>query len=223
LAVLVGWLVGTHPSIPGATEDGRAEQDARRGYVSFEPTRRGFPGKACSLEKWRRVARRPPVKSTNPIRLSAHGWIRIFQRFISPVDGESCSYHPSCSTYGLQAIEEHGLLLGIPLAAERIMRNHHPENPARYPLYEKEGTFYYWDPVKHKDKGQRQKRARGSEWGVRDQGPRVRPCRPDPNRLSFPRRQAVQIAGFDAICGVGQGTCLIESQGSFVSGGSLRE
>jgi putative membrane protein insertion efficiency factor len=160
-AVLAGWLAGTHPSVPGATEEGRAEGEGGRGYVSPEPTRRGSPGEASALEKWSRVARRPPAKSTNPIRLSAYGWIRIFQRFISPVDGASCTYHPNCSTYGLQAIEEHGLLLGVPMTAERVMRNHNPENPARYPLYEKEGSFYYWDPVKQKDKGQRAKAKEG--------------------------------------------------------------
>jgi putative membrane protein insertion efficiency factor len=93
------------------------------------------------------------VKSANPIRLPAYGWIRIFQKFISPVDGESCNFHPSCSNYGLQAIEEHGLLLGVPMTAERVIRDHHPKNPARYPLYEKRGEFYYWDPVKSKNKG----------------------------------------------------------------------
>jgi len=162
-AVLVGWLAGTHPSVPGATEEGRAEREGKRGYVSPEPIRMGSPGEASTLEKWSRVARRPPAKSTNPIRLSACGWIRIFQRFISPVDGASCTYHPSCSTYGLQAIEEHGLFLGIPMTAERVMRDHNPENSARYPLYEKEGSFYYWDPVKSKKGG----KASGSSQGQR--------------------------------------------------------
>ncbi len=93
------------------------------------------------------MARRPPAGETDPIRLPVYGWIRLFQRFISPVYGESCSYYPSCSTYGLRAIERYGLLLGVPMAAERIMRDHHPDNPARYPLCEKGGRSYYWDPV----------------------------------------------------------------------------
>jgi putative membrane protein insertion efficiency factor len=170
-AVLVGWLIVKHPSVPVATEGQLAERAGKGWDVCSEPTRTGSPGKASSLEKWSRVAKRPSAGSTNPIRLSAYGWIRIFQRFISPVDGESCSYHPSCSAYGLHAIEKHGLVLGLPMTAERVMRSHSPENPARYPLYESEGNFYYWDPVKQKGKGQRRKRARGSEWGVRDQGP----------------------------------------------------
>lgn len=160
-AVLVGWLAGTHPSVPGATEEGRTEREGKGGYVSPEPIRVGPRGEGSTLEKWSRVALRSPAKSTNPIRLSACGWIRIFQRFISPVDGASCTYHPSCSTYGLQAIEEHGLFLGLTMTAERVMRNHNPENPERYPLYERGGSFYYWDPVKQKDKGRRAKAKEG--------------------------------------------------------------
>jgi hypothetical protein len=94
------------------------------------------------------------VKTSDPIRLPAYGWIRIFQKYISPVDGESCTFHPSCSSYGLQAIQEHGLLVGLPMTAERVMRDHHPGDPTRYPLYEKGGRLYYWDPVKSKDGGE---------------------------------------------------------------------
>ena len=103
------------------------------------------------LERWSRVARRAPVKGTDPVRLSASAWIRVFQRFVSPVDGPSCTYFPNCSAYGLQAIEKHGLLIGIPMTAERVMRNHRPDNPARDPLCEHEGQYYYLDPVESND------------------------------------------------------------------------
>ncbi len=177
--VLAGCIAFAGPSVLGATEFDRS-QGAGGGESIAPDTGQGRSSEEdARLDKWSRVARRPRVKSTNPVRLSANGWIRIFQKFISPVDGESCSYHPSCSTYGIQAIEEHGLLLGVPMTAERVMRNHRPENPARYPLYEKEGDFYYWDPVK---KGERAKveahrkvvRVQGS--GVREQAP---PADPD--------------------------------------------
>lgn len=150
---LLGLLAGIHPSVPGANEDVHAERAAKGAFIAPEPSSRSPSAEACSLEKWSRVARRPPVKSAHPIRLPAYAWIRIFQKFISPVDGHSCSYYPSCSAYGLQAIDRHGLLLGIPMTAERIMRNHRPDNPARYPLYEQGGRFYYWDPVESNDEG----------------------------------------------------------------------
>ncbi len=113
------------------------------------------PEEEALFNKWCRVARRPPPNRTDPIRLPAYGWIGIFQRFLSPVDGASCSYHPTCSAYGMRAIEAHGLLLGVPMTAERVMRNHRPENRARYPLIEKGGDVYYSDPVRQKGKRQR--------------------------------------------------------------------
>ena len=48
--------------------------------------------------------------------------IRIYQRLISPFLGTNCRYEPSCSAYGVGAIEQHGALRGIPLTAWRILR-----------------------------------------------------------------------------------------------------
>ncbi len=107
-------------------------------------------GKADALERWSRVASGPCRGRTDPVKAAAAGWIRFFQRFVSPVDGPSCTFLPTCSAYGLQAVEKHGLL-GIPMAAERVMRNHRPDDPARYPLREVNGHFYYWDPVESND------------------------------------------------------------------------
>ncbi|MDO4799251.1 MAG: membrane protein insertion efficiency factor YidD [Bacillota bacterium] len=48
--------------------------------------------------------------------------IRGYQRFISPMFGRSCRYHPTCSTYAMQAIEKYGALKGSWLAFKRILR-----------------------------------------------------------------------------------------------------
>ncbi|MCQ2550239.1 MAG: membrane protein insertion efficiency factor YidD [Lachnospiraceae bacterium] len=48
--------------------------------------------------------------------------IKIYQRFISPMKRTKCPYFPSCSNYGLQAIEKHGAVKGSMLAAYRICR-----------------------------------------------------------------------------------------------------
>ncbi len=45
-----------------------------------------------------------------------------YRRFISPVIPNRCRYHPSCSAYALQAVEEFGILRGLVLAAWRIVR-----------------------------------------------------------------------------------------------------
>ena len=41
---------------------------------------------------------------------------------ISPLYGDVCRYYPSCSRYGLEAVQEHGVILGGALTAARIIR-----------------------------------------------------------------------------------------------------
>ncbi len=48
--------------------------------------------------------------------------IRFYQRHISPYKGYRCPYIPSCSQYGLEAIEKYGPLKGGLLALWRILR-----------------------------------------------------------------------------------------------------
>jgi uncharacterized protein len=48
--------------------------------------------------------------------------IRVFQIWISPQDGPSCRYRPTCSAYGKAAVQKYGALLGGVLAGDRILR-----------------------------------------------------------------------------------------------------
>lgn len=48
--------------------------------------------------------------------------IRAYRYFISPMLPAACRFHPSCSAYAEQALEEHGALRGGWLAARRICR-----------------------------------------------------------------------------------------------------
>ncbi len=50
--------------------------------------------------------------------------IRFYRRFLSPLTPPSCRFHPTCSTYALQAIETHGALRGFALAVRRLARCH---------------------------------------------------------------------------------------------------
>ena len=48
--------------------------------------------------------------------------IRIYQKYISPMKGTNCPYIPSCSQYGLEAVEKYGALKGGAMAAWRFLR-----------------------------------------------------------------------------------------------------
>ena len=50
--------------------------------------------------------------------------IRFYRRFISPLFPPACRFQPSCSHYAIEAIEVHGPLKGLALAARRLARCH---------------------------------------------------------------------------------------------------
>jgi putative membrane protein insertion efficiency factor len=56
------------------------------------------------------------------------GIIRVYQWTIGPVIGETCRFYPSCSHYGVEALQKHGALKGSWLTVKRICRCH-PWNP----------------------------------------------------------------------------------------------
>jgi putative membrane protein insertion efficiency factor len=54
--------------------------------------------------------------------------IRLYQVTVSPMLGPRCRFHPTCSEYGLEAIERHGVARGSWLTCARVCRCHpwHP-------------------------------------------------------------------------------------------------
>lgn len=52
----------------------------------------------------------------------AVGAIKGYRRFLSPRVPVTCRYEPSCSTYGLAAVEKYGTGKGLRLAAARLRR-----------------------------------------------------------------------------------------------------
>ncbi len=54
--------------------------------------------------------------------------IRFYQVVISPIKPPSCRFYPTCSHYGLEAVERFGALKGGWLTLKRILKCHpfHP-------------------------------------------------------------------------------------------------
>ena len=50
--------------------------------------------------------------------------IRAYQLLVSPLLGPRCRFYPSCSSYALAAIREHGPVRGTWLAGRRLLRCH---------------------------------------------------------------------------------------------------
>lgn len=57
--------------------------------------------------------------------------IRMYRRYVSPLKPRTCRFYPTCSVYGLQAIEKYGAVRGTWMLVRRILRCH-PFNPGGY-------------------------------------------------------------------------------------------
>ena len=54
--------------------------------------------------------------------LAGLGLLRAYRLTVSPVYGDRCKYHPTCSQYAVDAVRELGLARGTVLAAWRVLR-----------------------------------------------------------------------------------------------------
>ncbi|MBI4784354.1 MAG: membrane protein insertion efficiency factor YidD [Oscillatoriophycideae cyanobacterium NC_groundwater_1537_Pr4_S-0.65um_50_18] len=59
------------------------------------------------------------------------GFLKGYQLLISPLLLHTCRYYPSCSQYGLEAIERFGAWRGGGMALRRLLRCH-PFHPGGY-------------------------------------------------------------------------------------------
>lgn len=50
--------------------------------------------------------------------------IRFYQKMISPLTPPSCRFYPTCSHYGVEAVETHGVIKGLWLTIVRISKCH---------------------------------------------------------------------------------------------------
>lgn len=50
--------------------------------------------------------------------------IKIYQKIISPLKPPSCRFYPTCSQYGIEAIQRFGAIKGGWLTIKRILKCH---------------------------------------------------------------------------------------------------
>lgn len=113
-----------------------------------------FSGEAADLAFIRKF--NPIVKSkpqeivrfnpqeTSELKLVATGLIRFYQKFISSQDVPTCGFHPSCSRFGMACIQKYGMVRGLLLTADRLIRC----NGSQWQHYHKNSVMgKYIDPV----------------------------------------------------------------------------
>ncbi len=77
--------------------------------------------------------------------------IRLYQMTLSPVMGNVCRYTPSCSRYAVEALQKHGPVKGLMLAAARIMRCN-PWHAGGWDPVPEPGLQYGHNPAQEPDK-----------------------------------------------------------------------
>lgn len=50
--------------------------------------------------------------------------LRFYKYWVSPLLGNNCRYHPTCSVYASEAVKKHGYFKGTFLAARRLLNCH---------------------------------------------------------------------------------------------------
>ncbi|MDR0550878.1 MAG: membrane protein insertion efficiency factor YidD [Spirochaetaceae bacterium] len=65
-----------------------------------------------------------PLSLKTPLKNLALLLIRFYQLAISPHLRPRCRFYPSCSVYAYEAVERHGFVRGVYLAARRLLRCH---------------------------------------------------------------------------------------------------
>ncbi len=89
------------------------------------------------------------IQETNPVKIVFKNTIRLYQKIVSPAQGDVCNFSPSCSHFAYESIERYGIFLGTLMSADRLLRC----NPSAINYYDtfysgiKDGKIY--DPVEN--------------------------------------------------------------------------
>ncbi|MFA5919726.1 MAG: membrane protein insertion efficiency factor YidD [Methylococcaceae bacterium] len=66
--------------------------------------------------------------------------IKFYKYFISPLLGSNCRFYPSCSSYSLEALQNHGAIIGSYLTLKRLLKCHPFHQGGIDPVPEKFGN-----------------------------------------------------------------------------------
>ena len=115
----------------------------------------GYAGEGRWEEPWGKQSSPSPkeaqktISPPSPGQRAAEGLIRIFQKYISPVDGDRCPCYPTCSQYSVEAIRKHGAVIGMVMTFDRFL--HESDEIRRVPLVKVYDSYRYYDPVENND------------------------------------------------------------------------
>ena len=90
--------------------------------ISYPGSALSSPGKMKGPEALTNKTAEQDQPEISSVKLVLRGGIKLFQKWVSPVDGPRCGFHPTCSSFGLTAITSHGTMAGGMMTADRLIR-----------------------------------------------------------------------------------------------------
>lgn len=86
-------------------------------------------------------------RETDPVKIVTGTGFRLYQRMISPSQGDVCNFSPSCSHFAKMSIENYGIIWGSLMASDRLLRC----NPWAYQSFDKHyleiKDHKFYDPI----------------------------------------------------------------------------
>lgn len=61
-------------------------------------------------------------QNTNELQAVLSGLFLVYKSFFSSQDNQQCSFHPSCSEFGLEAVKKLGVIKGVMCTCDRLTR-----------------------------------------------------------------------------------------------------
>ena len=86
------------------------------------------------------------LKPKNELEFLMASGFNLYKGFFSSQDNPSCVFHPSCSEYSVQALQQKGLMLGTLYTFDRLSRCHRFTKPDQYVFEPSKQRFY--DPLR---------------------------------------------------------------------------
>lgn len=115
-AVGLGLTCACFAQTPASDRQLLAERDFRQGAALGTYRRAPMPVRQIQYRQRSWLAR------YNPVSLALTGAMLGYQQLMSKQLARSCPYQLSCSNFSKQAIEQFGVVKGVFLSADRIMR-----------------------------------------------------------------------------------------------------
>lgn len=116
LVIALGVVISVRAQIPISDKQLLADRDFQNSAAFAQYRGAGNSNRAVQYRRQSWVAQ------YNPVSLVLKGAMLGYQRLMSQQLARSCPYQITCSNFSKQAIEQYGVIKGVFLSADRIMR-----------------------------------------------------------------------------------------------------